>query len=76
VVQREQDMIEVKIGLSVKDLISAISQLDEQDREFLIENLLAATSPDYQRSIEEAREDYHQGRVLSHEEAFGKAKEG
>lgn len=56
--QKEQDRIEVNIGLSIKELISAINELDEEEREFLIENLLAATSPDHLRSIEEAREDY------------------
>lgn len=75
-VQKGQERIEVKIGLSVKELISAINQLDEEDREFLIENLLAATSPAYLRSIEEAREDYRQGRVLSHEGVFRKASGG
>jgi len=73
VVQKEEDRIEVKIGLSLKDLISAINQLDKEDREFLIENLLAATSPDYLRSIKEARGDYHKGQVLSHEQVFDKA---
>ena len=71
--QRERDTIEVKIGLSIKDLISAINELDEE-KEFLIENLLAATSPDYLKSIEEAREDYRRGRVRSHEEVFPEAK--
>jgi len=75
VVQKEEDRIEVKIGLSLKELISAINQLDEEDREFLIENLLAATSPDYLRSIEEAREDYRKGQVLSHEQVFEKANQ-
>ncbi|HED04083.1 MAG TPA: hypothetical protein ENI60_04880 [Candidatus Fraserbacteria bacterium] len=62
--------LEVTVGLSLEDLISAIKALDETEREFLIENLLAATSPDYLKSIEEAREDYRQGRVLSSEEGF------
>lgn len=70
--QKKMDQIEVKIGLSIKDLISAINELDDEEREFLIENLLAATSPDYLKSIEEAREDYRQGRVRSHEEVFTK----
>ena len=74
--QKKMDRIEVKIGLSIKDLISAINELDDEEREFLIENLLAATSPDYLKSIEEAREDYHQGRVRSHEEVFTKTREG
>ena len=66
--------LEVKVGLSLEDLISAIKALDETEREFLIENLLAATSPDYLKSIEEAREDYRQGRVLSPEAVFNKVK--
>ncbi|MDO8688921.1 MAG: hypothetical protein Q7R39_02745, partial [Dehalococcoidia bacterium] len=45
--------------------------LDKQDREFFIENLLAAASPEYLRSVQEAREDYNSGRTVSLEEAFG-----
>jgi len=69
----EQDRTEVKIGVSVKELISAINELDDEDREFLIENLLAATSPDYIHSVEEARVDYRHGRVLSHNKVFSEA---
>lgn len=74
--QKEKDRIEVQMGLSIKELISAINGLDEEEREFLIETLLAATSPDYLSSIEEARKDYRKGQVFSHEEVFGKAREG
>lgn len=62
--------IEVKVGLSAREIISAIKQLSEEDREFLIENLLAATSPDYLESIKEARENYREGRVVPHAELF------
>ena len=71
--KKEEELIEVKIGVSLRELISAINGLNEEEKEFLIENLLAATSPDYLRSIEEAREDYRKGQVLSHEQVFGKA---
>jgi len=64
--------VEIKIGLSVKDLISAIKKLNGEDREFLVENLLAATSPEYLESIKEARKNYKEGRTLSHNELFGK----
>jgi hypothetical protein len=74
--QKERERIEVKIGFSIKDLISAINGLDEEEREFLIESLLAATSPEYLKSIKEAREDYRQGRVFSHEEVFAKTGKG
>ena len=35
------------------------------------EDLLAATSSNYLKSIREAREDYKKGRVFTHEEVFG-----
>jgi hypothetical protein len=59
---------EIKLGLSVKDLVAALNKLSPEDRELFIENLLAATSPDYLNSIREAREDYRAGRVLRDDE--------
>lgn len=35
------------------------------------EDLLAATSPSYLKSIKEARKNYKDGDVFSHEEVFG-----
>jgi len=64
--------VEIKIGLSAKDLISAIKELNGEDREFLVENLLAATSPEYLESIKEARKNYKESRTISHNELFGK----
>lgn len=61
---------EIKVGLSVKDLISAIKQMSAEDRELFIENLLAATSPEYLQSIEKARKNYREGRTISHAELF------
>jgi hypothetical protein len=66
--------IEVKIGISIEELISAINELNMEDREFLIENLLAATSPDYIHSVEEARVDYRHDRVLPHSKVFSEAE--
>jgi len=59
---------EIRLGLSVKDLVAALNKLSPEDRELFIENLLAATSPDYLNSIREAREDYRAGRVLTDDE--------
>ncbi len=64
---KDSSGIKVKIGLSVEDLISAIKEMGDEDREFLVENLLAATSPEYLESIEEARGDYKEGRVTLHQ---------
>jgi len=36
-----------------------------------LENLLAATSQEYLRSIRDARADYKAGRIKSHNEVFG-----
>ena len=64
--------VKIKVKFSIKDIISAIEELEPQEKEFFIENLLAATSPEYLESIKEAREDYRAGRVSTHEELFGK----
>ncbi|HGJ65801.1 TPA: hypothetical protein ENS27_10470 [bacterium] len=69
-IEKNTPKIEFKANLSLNDLISALKMLDEEDREFFIENLIAALSPEYLKSIEEARRDYKKGRVLSHEDVF------
>jgi len=69
---KTKDLFELKIGVSINDLISAIKELSEEDREFLIENLLAATSPEYLESIKEARRDYKEGHTIPHTELFKK----
>jgi hypothetical protein len=71
---RDLAKFEVKVGVSIKEIIAAIAELDEEDREFLIENLLAATSPEYLESIKEAREEYKRGEVISHERLFEKLR--
>jgi hypothetical protein len=62
--------VEVKIGFSVADLAAALQQLSDEDREFFIENLLAATSPEYLESIDEARMDYREGKTVPYEKVF------
>jgi hypothetical protein len=62
--------VEVKIGFSVADLAAALQQLSDEDREFFIENLLAATSPEYLKSIDEARRDYREGKTIPYEKVF------
>jgi len=67
--------VKIKVGFSLSEVISAVKELEAEDKELFIENLLAATSPEYLESIREAREDYKEGRVISHEELFGKASQ-
>ncbi len=60
----------VKVRLSLEELAAALREMGDEDREWFLENLLAATSPEYLQSIKEAREDYRQGRTVSAEELF------
>jgi PHD/YefM family antitoxin component YafN of YafNO toxin-antitoxin module len=46
--------------------------MKRQEREAFLEDLLAATSPEYLESIREARRDYKSGRVKSHAEVFNR----
>jgi len=64
------ERLEVTIGLTIQDLTAALKRMDSEEREDFIEDLLAATNPEYLRSIDEARLDWNQGRVKSHEELF------
>lgn len=47
------------------NLVSAIVNLD------FFEDLLALTNKKYLKSIEQARQDYRQGKVFTHNEVFG-----
>lgn len=62
----------VKISISPEELIRAIKEMKKREREAFLEDLLAATSPDYLESIKEARTDYKAGRVKTHDEVFGR----
>ncbi|MBI2919415.1 MAG: hypothetical protein HYY01_15690 [Chloroflexi bacterium] len=60
----------LRLGIPVEELVAALKEMDDEDREWFLENLLAATSPDYLKSIREAREDYQQGRTVTAEDVF------
>ncbi|MDZ7290766.1 MAG: hypothetical protein ONB44_14135 [candidate division KSB1 bacterium] len=62
------------IPISFQQIIIAVKMMKKRDRLAFLEDLLAATSPEYLASIREAREDYRRGRVVSHEEVFRKIK--
>jgi len=64
--------VKIKVRSSLKEIISAVKELEPEEKELFIENLLASTSPEYLESIKEAREDYRMGRVASHEKLFKK----
>jgi PHD/YefM family antitoxin component YafN of YafNO toxin-antitoxin module len=67
-------MLDKAIKMEVKPeiIFQAVRNMKKKERESFLEDLLAATSPEYLRSIKEARDDYKNGRVKSHEEVFGR----
>ena len=64
----ERDLI--SIDISKEQFIAALKKMKKERREDLIEDLIAAASPEYLESIREARKDYEQGHVIGHDEAF------
>ena len=62
----------VRLDIAPEEIIRAVMGMKKSQREAFLEDLLAATSPEYLASIREARADYKAGRVKSHKELFGK----
>jgi hypothetical protein len=60
----------VKIKITSKDLIEAVKRMKKRERDALLEDLLASTSPEYIQSIKEARTDYKAKRTKTHAEVF------
>ena len=62
----------LKIQVKPEEIIEAVKGMEKRKREVFLEDLLAATSPEYLKSIREARADYKTKRIKTHEEVFGK----
>jgi hypothetical protein len=62
----------LKMEVSPEMIIKAVKRMKRAARHAFVEDLIAATSPEYLRSIREARRDYRAGRVKSHREVFGR----
>ena len=61
----------VRMMVEPEEIIAAVRRMKRREREALIEDLLASTSPEYLESIREARRQFRRGRVKSHVEVFG-----
>ena len=57
-------------------VIKAVKSMKKKERQLFLEDLIAATSPEYLLSIREARRDFRLGKVKSHEEIFGRQAKG
>ena len=62
----------VQINLKPSEIIAAVKKMKKRDRDAFLEDLLAATSPEYLESIREARADSKAGRTSTHEKVFGR----
>jgi hypothetical protein len=69
--EKESTMLNaIKVNLSRREIIGAVKAMKKRERESFLEELLAATSPEYLESIKEARADYKAGRIKTHDEVF------
>jgi hypothetical protein len=62
----------IAVGVTVEQVIQAVKRMKKSEREDFIEDLQAATSPEYLASIREARADRKAGRVKTLEAVFGR----
>lgn len=63
---------ELKMDISAEMIIKAVKRMKKAARQGFLEDLIAATSPEYLQSIRDARRDFRAGRVKSHDEVFGR----
>ena len=68
---KQQNVNSINLPISTEQFITAVRNMRKERQESFIEDLLAAVSPEYLESIRQARKDYKEGRVYSHEEVFG-----
>ena len=60
-----------KMEIDPQEIIEAVKKMKKHDREEFLEDLLAATCPEYLTSIREARAEYMAGQTVSHKDVFG-----
>ena len=61
----------IKVEIKPEVIIAAIKKMTKKERDSFLEDLLAVTSPEYLKSIKEARADHKAGRVRTHQEVLG-----
>ena len=63
---------ELKVGLKFYEIVKELKKVDPKARRDFIEDLQAATSPDYVKTVREARAEYKTGKVFTHKQVFKK----
>ena len=61
----------IKMEIKPEVIIAALNKMPKKERDSFLEDLLASTSPEYLKSIKEARSDYKAAKVKTHQEVFG-----
>jgi hypothetical protein len=61
----------VKMEVSPETIIQAVKSMKKSARQVFLEDLIAATSPEYLHSIREAWREFKAGKVKSHGQVFG-----
>jgi hypothetical protein len=61
----------IQIKIRPEEIIEAVKKMKKRERDDFLEDLIAATSPEYLESIKESRNDYEAGRTQTHAELFG-----
>jgi hypothetical protein len=61
----------IRVEVKQEEIIHAVKKMRKKERDAFLEDLLASISPEYLKSIREARSDYKAGRTKSHDEVFG-----
>ncbi len=61
----------IKMEIKPEVIIAALNKMPKKERDSFLEDLFVSTSPEYLKSIKEARADYKAGRVRTHQEVFG-----
>jgi len=61
----------IKMEVNPEIIIRAVKKMKKKERDLFLEDLLAATSPEYLDSIKESRGEYKKGKIKSHNEVFG-----
>ena len=62
----------VKMEVSPETIIRAVKGMKKSVRRAFMEDLIAATSPEYLQSIRDSRRDFKLGKVKSHGEVFSR----
>ena len=68
---KQKTVNSINLPISTEQFITAVRSMKKERQQSFIEDLLAAVSPEYLENIRQARKDYKEGRVYSHEEVFG-----